>query len=126
MGPNFNKYPNERDGVSKLTFTDWDNNQLSINCPVCQCEFTHIDKVSVFSRREDETSHLETNIDLENKQINSTIVDGHGKNPSGRRNGLILHSYCEEGCVYDVEIYQHKGNTFINSCFKNKKDFSKD
>ena len=115
--PNASKYPDKKERQFKISFNTWDNHQV-MNCPICNCEFTHITEVSTFSRKEDEKIHLETNINLKDKKINTNVVEGHGNNPSGRRNGLILHGHCEEGCKFDIEMYQHKGNTFFNSFFK--------
>ena len=44
-----------------------------------------------------------------------------GRNPSGRRDGLILTGYCEEGCEFEIEMAQHKGNTIVKSNYLGKK-----
>ena len=122
--PNFSKYPGEKNTQFKVSFGTLDGSQI-MECPICSFEFTHIEQVSTYSREDDETIHLETNIDLRDKKVVTNVVNGFGNNPSARRNGLILHGYCEseQGCRFDIEIYQHKGNTFVNSFFKgNRKE----
>ncbi len=50
-----------------------------------------------------------------NNETSVKKVDGHGRNPSGRRDGLIISGHCESGCKFEIEIAQHKGNTFFKS-----------
>lgn len=109
---NFDKYPHKRTGNLKIA-TPFEHGEQVLECPVCGFDHTHIEKVSTFSRAEDEETHLETRIGLNSSEITTKKVRGHGKNPSGRRNGLILHGHCENGHIFDVEIYQHKGQTYF-------------
>ena len=113
MEPNFDKYP---DGVNenKLSFTEYDDDQM-MNCPICACPNTHITGVEVFARGEDADEHVHTTVDMEEMSTKVKNVRGHGRNPSGRRDGLILSGYCESGCGFEIEIAQHKGNTFFKS-----------
>ena len=113
MEPNFDKYP---DGVNgnKLSFTEYDDDQM-MNCPICACPDTHITGVEVFARGEDADEHVHTTVDMEEMSTKVKNVRGHGRNPSGRRDGLILSGYCESGCGFEIEIAQHKGNTFFKS-----------
>ena len=55
---------------------------------------------------------------MEEKSTKVENVKGHGRNPSGRRDGVILSGYCESGCKFEIEIAQHKGNTFFKSNYK--------
>ena len=114
--PNFDKYPQDRDNKTKITFNDniCDGEQ-SMNCPVCGFECTHINGVEVFSRGEDAEEHVHTKVDMEEKSTKVENVKGHGRNPSARRDGVILSGYCESGCKFEIEIAQHKGNTFFKS-----------
>ena len=113
MEPNFDKYP---DGVNenKISFTEYDDDQM-MNCPICACSNTHITGVEVFARGEDADEHVHTTVDMREMSTKVKNVTGHGRNPSGRRDGLILSGYCESGCGFEIEIAQHKGNTFFKS-----------
>ena len=112
--PNFDKYPQDRDNKNKLTFTDYGDEQ-SMNCPICEFSCTHITGVEVFSRGEDADEHVHTTVDMEEMSTKTENVRGHGRNPSGRRDGLIISGYCESSCKFEIEIAQHKGNTFFKS-----------
>jgi len=114
---NHSKYPKGRKGNLKID-TPFDNEEQILQCPVCDFEFTHINNVSTFARAEDESTHIETNVDLNTSETTTKKVHGHGRNPSGRRNGLILHGHCEQGHVFDVEIFQHKGQTYFECIHK--------
>jgi len=121
MEPNFDKYPT---GVNenKISFTEYDDDQL-MNCPICGFNCTHITGVEVFARGEDAEEHIHTAVDMEEMSTKVENVKGHGRNPSGRRDGLILSGYCESGCKFDIEIAQHKGNTFFKSTKTGEKKF---
>ena len=121
MEPNFDKYP---DGVNenKISFTEYDDDQL-MNCPICGFNCTHIKGVEVFARGEDAAEHVHTTVDMEEMSTKVENVKGHGRNPSGRRDGLILSGYCESGCEFEIEIAQHKGNTFFKSTKTGEKKF---
>ena len=113
--PNFDKYPQDRNKDTKITFQDFDDGEQSMNCPTCGCECTHITGVEVFTRGEDAVEHVHTTVDMEQVSTKVENVKGHGRNPSGRRDGVILSGYCESGCKFEIEIAQHKGNTFFSS-----------
>ena len=121
MEPNFDKYPN---GVNenKISFTEYDDDQL-MNCPICASSNTHIKGVEVFARGEDAAEHVHTTVDMEEMSTKVENVTGSGRNPSGRRDGLILSGYCESGCEFEIEIAQHKGNTFFKSTKTGEKKF---
>jgi hypothetical protein len=113
--PNFDKYPQDRNKDTKITFQDFDDGEQSMNCPTCGCECTHITGVEVFTRGEDREEHTHTTVDMETNKTTVERIKGHGRNPSGRRDGVILSGYCESGCKFEIEIAQHKGNTFFRS-----------
>ena len=112
--PNFDKYPQGRNNKNKLTFTEYEDEQ-AMNCPICKCNNTHITDVEVFARGEDAEDHVHTTVDMREMSTKTENVRGHGRNPSGRRDGLILSGYCESGCKFEIEIAQHKGQTFLKS-----------
>ncbi len=114
--PNFDKYPQDRDNKYKLTFNeDICDGEQALNCPTCRCNNTHITNVEVFSRGEDAEDHVHTTVDMREMSTKTENVRGHGRNPSGRRDGLIISGYCESGCGFEIEIAQHKGQTFFKS-----------
>jgi len=122
MEPNFDKYPT---GVNenKVTFQEFENGEQSMNCPICGFECTHITGVEVFARGEDAADHVHTAVDMREMSTKVENVKGHGRNPSGRRDGLILSGHCETGCEFEIEIAQHKGNTFFKSTKTGEKKF---
>ena len=120
--PNFDKYPQDRNNENKLTFTDYEYEQ-SMNCPTCECTNTHITGVEVFSRGEDAAEHVHTTVDMQEMSTKTENVKGHGRNPSGRRDGVIISGHCESGCKFEIEIAQHKGNTFFKSNKTGVKNF---
>ena len=113
--PNFDKYPQDRDNGAPITFKEVYDGEQSMNCPSCGFECTHITGVEVFSRGEDKEDHTHTAVDMKGNKTTVEIIKGHGRNPSGRRDGLILSGYCENSCKFEIEIAQHKGNTFFKS-----------
>ena len=116
MEPNFDKYPlGKGQNENKVTFQEFEDGEQSMNCPICGFECTHITGVEVFARGEDAADHVHTAVDMEEMSTKVENVTGSGRNPSGRRDGLILSGYCESGCKFDIEIAQHKGNTFFKS-----------
>ena len=88
--PNFDKYPQDRNIKTKITFNE-------------------------MYEGEDQPEHVHTKVDMNTKKTTVENVKGHGRNPSGRRDGVILSGHCETGCKFEIEIAQHKGNTFFKS-----------
>tara|TARA_Y100000361_G_C11074708_1_gene297594 strand:+ start:45 stop:464 length:420 start_codon:yes stop_codon:yes gene_type:complete len=113
--PNFDKYPQDRNNENLITFDYFGDGEQSMNCPICEFSCTHITGVEVFSRGEDAAEHTHTTVDMVNNETSVKKVEGHGRNPSGRRDGLIISGHCESGCKFEIEIAQHKGNTFFKS-----------
>jgi hypothetical protein len=93
--------------IEKTDFTHGDE----LECPICKTEYLHQGKVEVFDRSEDEFgAHIRT-------------VAGNGRtmmdrdmtmNPSPRRQGLRVHFECESGCRPVLNMFQHKGTTYLN------------
>ncbi len=124
MEPNFDKYPlGKGQNENKVTFQEFQDGEQSMNCPICGFECTHITGVEVFARGEDAADHVHTAVDMEEMSTKVENVKGHGRNPSGRRDGLILSGHCETGCEFEIEIAQHKGNTFFKSTKTGEKKF---
>ena len=114
--PNLNKYPlGNGKNENKVTFQEFEHGEQSMNCPICGFGCTHITGVEVFSRGEDAAEHVHTTVDMQEMSTKVENVKGHGRNPSGRRDGLIISGECECRCKFEIEIAQHKGNTFFKS-----------
>jgi len=84
-----------------------------LKCPKCGFDNTHLESVEYFGRHEDAEHGTHAKMDFDECQVDDCL-DG---NPSDRRDGLILHFSCEDGCEFDTLIFQHKGLTFFK--FKN-------
>ena len=87
------------------------NGENVLLCPVCGEEYLHQGKIEVFERSEDDVFGTHTMV---NGPCTNVCHDSLEGNPSARRQGLIIHFLCE-GCghIYVMEIYQHKGLTFM-------------
>ena len=94
----------------KMIFTNEDGEDILI-CPHCGQIFLHQYKTEIFDRDEDDVEGLHVITDREKGIIIKKDLEG---NPSKRRDGLKIHFFCEI-CQTDstLEIYQHKGQTFI-------------
>lgn len=81
-------------------------------CPYCGFEYVHHGDVFIFRRdHEDGPTAMLTTEDK-----SPTWRYDHGYvNPSPRRDGLYIQFWCESGHHWTLEIYQHKGATFLNS-----------
>ena len=106
----------------KVDFIDASGEQL-LPCPQCGFEYVHITKAEVFMRAEDEDIHTHVTADIGDHKTEIKRVKGIGRNPSGRRDGLILTGYCEEGCKFEIEMAQHKGNTIVKSNYLGVKKY---
>ncbi len=83
-------------------------------CPACGGENLHQTDVSVFNRVVEDGPSIAVVID---HKTGMPLADDPTRNPSSRRQGLIVEFWCET-CDDDrgrqnLEIAQHKGNTFI-------------
>ena len=83
-------------------------------CPHCRFNYMHQGKVEVFDRSEDGDTGDYVSVGGNGGSIlsaNSILPPG---NPSLRRHGLTIHFSCE-GCdnLPQLNIYQHKGQTFV-------------
>jgi len=81
-------------------------------CPNCRNNFLKQYKTEIFDRDEDDVKGLHIITEREKELL--TIKSDLKGNPSMRRDGLKIHFKCEMCPVKSVlEIYQHKGQTFI-------------
>lgn len=82
-----------------------------LNCP-CGMNNLHQSKYEIFDRGED--SERVTKTVIENKDVFITDVSNQlSGNPSSRRHGMKIHFWCEGGHDMVLNIYQHKGCTFM-------------
>lgn len=89
-------------------------------CPACAHVNLHHERVEVFERSEDDERGVHVVVD----GVHVSHVDASDAsvkvdmdltgNPSSRRNGLLVHFYCEM-CSWKsvLSLYQHKGATFL-------------
>ena len=91
-------------------------------CPSCGDEnrYLHHDRVTVFSRKEDEKSNV-TVVDIpdrdwpETTDLDITVaVPPVPENPSSRRSGVVIEGWCEL-CRerWELKVMQHKGQTWL-------------
>ena len=87
-------------------------------CPKCGYDYTHIDRVTVHSRRED-ASEADTNVTVaevyDEVPESDTLPRKVPDNPSARRSGIVIDGQCEDGCRFQLTIAQHKGQTLIGT-----------
>jgi len=108
----------QKTGKPLLRFIETlEDNMLS--CPYCQDQSIHQTKVEVFDREEDRED--ETYTVVEYKRAETTVPTGlindsvKNKNPSDRRQGLLITFFCETCDDNPVlAIAQHKGFTYID------------
>ena len=95
--------------------TDYMANAALLRCPCCGDSYgLHHTKVEVFMR---EAEDSETGIHTTATSNNTFTDDFMGCNPSKRRDGIIIHLYCEHCEDYNIslEIAQHKGVTLLQA-----------
>jgi ribosomal protein L44E len=92
-----------------------------LNCPYCQNLSIHQTKVEVFDREEDMEDETHTVVEYKRAKhvyrgwVNPNAEDVEKKNPSDRRQGLLI-TFCCETCEDTpvLAIAQHKGLTLID------------
>jgi hypothetical protein len=94
--------------------TEYSSSAALLRCPSCGDAYgLHHTTVEVFSREEDAETGNHTTVYL-NRTITDSSMEG---NPSRRRDGIIIHLYCEhcEDADISLEIAQHKGVTLLQA-----------
>ena len=92
------------------------NGENVLLCPACGEEYLHQGKIEVFERSEDDVFGTHTMINGPCTTVchENVCHDAVKGNPSSRRQGLTIEFFCEFcNCCYVMEIYQHKGLTFM-------------
>lgn len=92
---------------------DWSDTASELRCPRCDSAYLHHEGVTVYDRKEDARSVIETTV--RGGKV-SVVPSAPGvDNPSSRRDGIAVLFSCE-GCGDDpieMTIAQHKGTTEI-------------
>jgi hypothetical protein len=96
----------------KLTFGfDSGTGEAALLCPVCEESCLHHGDIEVFNRDVEDSkegTHLTIRGNWSEKDNDMSL------NPSRRRDGLLIHFECEQGCKGVVlQIAQHKGETLM-------------
>lgn len=103
----------------------WDQNNLSncvkysnntnsaaVCCPYCDDAYLHHNDVAIYNRAGEDSYH---GLAIHAKFDSVTINDDMAGNPSGRRNGLMIHFECENcSRTSKLALYQHKGVTYLH------------
>lgn len=98
---------------------EFDNYQFGwgaeLLCPNCSFNYLHHDRVEVYERGEDEAHCVHVTVAGRGVTVDSFLSD----NPSPRRHGLAIHSWCEGCQVKPVfTVSQHKGNTVVDFTYE--------
>lgn len=84
-------------------------------CPVCGGNNLHQVEYSLFNRTEDAEKGLYVGVaDVNGSRPKLTVNDDIAGNPSARRHGADIVFNCEQGCVINLAIWQHKGSTYLS------------
>lgn len=84
--------------------------EFELLCPHCENEYLHHNQVEIFERKEDATEGLHIIVSEKDMNVDWCLT----RNPSSRRNGLIIHFECEN-ChrCSELSFAQHKGVTLV-------------
>jgi len=94
---------------------------MLLQCPECEGDYLHHFKVEVFNRTiEDSTEGVHVIVTTEDGEETEVTQNGDIRNnPSERRNGILVHFWCETcDCKPIFCIEQHKGNTLMAVLWK--------
>ena len=82
----------------------------TLECPWCKSDDLHHDRVTTYSRAEDQDADVRVVDVPDGNWIRGELV----ANPSGRRSGVVIEGWCE-GCEnrWTLTLAQHKGQTDI-------------
>ena len=82
----------------------------TLKCPWCTSDYLHHDRVTTYSRAEDEDADVRV-VEVPSEE---SIRGGLQPNPSGRRSGVAIEGWWE-GCQnrWTLTLAQHKGQTDV-------------
>ncbi|EKD26285.1 MAG: hypothetical protein ACD_79C01283G0006 [uncultured bacterium] len=82
-----------------------DESTETVICPVCECEFCHIEKVSVFPIK-GETKYV---IDKSGVSLKKSFHDEWNRGAT-----VKVQMFCEDGHIFNLSYQFHKGITMLN------------
>jgi hypothetical protein len=86
--------------------------ESQLHCPDCGEPQLHQEAVEVFDRSEDAIAGAHVVVNGDSVTVDRDV----SRNPSPRRQGLRIALHCEScGPVGYLEIYQHKGSTYLHT-----------
>lgn len=81
-----------------------------LSCPQCEQGYLHQRRVEVFNRPSEDANSVAVTID----GCDIPRLGAQGRNPSGRRQGLLIYFECEHCDLQRaLALAQHKGMTFV-------------
>jgi hypothetical protein len=84
----------------------------AVRCLYCDDDYLHHNDVAIYNRAGEDSNH---GLAIYAKSDSVTINDDMAGNPSGRRNGLMIHFECENcSRTSKLALYQHKGVTYLH------------
>lgn len=95
--------------------------QQEMLCPACDSNYTHVQRVEVFARREDEKQGVHVVVDMVDcyqmhGDARVSVDSKMSGNPSARRGSVSLSILCELcGNVSVIDFVQHKGSTEVHA-----------
>ncbi len=101
----------------------WGNGYTLKNPSDPGCPFMHIKKIEIFDRPEDAKKVQVITYEKGGKCSIQTKNNAATNNPTGSRDGLVIHFEPESGYPINLNIAQHKGDTLMSwsaSAKKNK------
>lgn len=91
-----------------------------LTCPNCGGEYLHQKDVQIFTREGEDRETKKTVVNSGTGKVNQMDGDQSAENPSSRRGGMSIFFMCEYctstdnfSPLYQLNIYQHKGQTFM-------------
>lgn len=84
--------------------------EAEVICPACGSNYTHQGQINIFERSEDQSTG--NHVRILNDQI--SVDRDISQNPSPRRQGVTINMRCEAGHNFNLNVYQHKGNTYLS------------
>lgn len=88
-------------------------NEGQMLCPFCQCTYVHHGHIEIYERVNGEDGESVVLSTLAENPKWSSYPQEMGLNPSPRRNGLRIWFWGECRHEWSLDMYQHKGETFI-------------
>ena len=117
----FKKYCNKltHPDLLILPHKEYSDTELMLACPYRfdgGSNESHQEKAICYCRTEDEKLIKRVEVDLYTGGISYTIIEeSKSKNPSSRRQAVSIAMRPENGYPFSLNVFQHKGHTYINT-----------